>query len=209
MVPQILAGMGVAMTLAGCEPVQSIHPFFKQKEALFDPVLIGSWATKKEEGFQMGLRLEKTSPNQNEYMVDISFLDDQPDEGKPKLGTVTFEAYLFEVGKLRFLDFYPTRYAAKWGDHTGRFEAKENVFQTSTHTVYRVRLDEDRLRLAYLDDDYVKEFVRKKDLKVAADIGGGGILLIAPTQELQSQLLAQAEGEKLLDGDGIEFVRQK
>lgn len=208
MMPQILAGLGLATALAGCEPVQSIHPFFERKDALFDPVLIGSWATKKDDGFQMRLRLEKTSPNQNEYTADLIFLADEPDEGKPKVGTVTFLVCLFHVGKLRFLDFYPSSYSASWGGHTGRFDAKENAFQTSTHTVYRVTLDEDRLRLAYLDDDHVKEFAHKKGLKVATEIDNG-ILLIAPTQELQSQLLAQAEEEKLLDGDGVEFVRQK
>lgn len=68
-------------------------------------------------------------------------------------------------------------------------------------------LEGDRLRLAYLDDDHVKEFVHKRNLKVAAEIGNG-ILLIAPTHELQSQILARAEEEKLLDGDGVQFVRQ-
>jgi hypothetical protein len=59
-----------------------------------------------------------------------------------------------------------------------------------------------------LDDDQVKRFVHENDLKVAAE-SRDFFLLIAPTRELQSQVLAKAVDEGLLDSDGLEFERQK
>lgn len=109
---QMLAGLGVALALAGCEPVQSVYPFFEQEDALFDPALIGSWATEVDDGDQMKLHLVTTSPDKNEYTVDLIFLTEKPDEDKPKVGTVTFVVYLFQVGELCFRDFYPSNFSA-------------------------------------------------------------------------------------------------
>lgn len=201
-------GLGMAMVLVGCEPAKSIYPFCEEKDKLFDAALIGSWATEKKGGFQMRLRLEQTSPKKNEYTIDLTFDTDKPDEGKPKRGTVTFVACLFQVGKSRFFDFYPASYSAEWDEHTEGFNATENLFQTSIHTVYRMNLEGDRLQLNFLDDDKVKKFARERDFKWWTEIDNH-FLLLAPTQALQSQLLAQAEKEKLLDEDGVEFLRQK
>lgn len=209
MVAQILVILGVTMTLAGCEPVQSLYPFFDPKDVVYDAELVGTWVSKTEDGFYTKLRCQKAQDEAGAYQIDVTFHDDKPEEDKPKEGTITFSVHLFPAGDSRFADFYPLKYSAKWDSRTVEFEASDNLFGVPTHTVYRVKLDKSHLQLAWLDDDYVKKFITENRLPLAAD-GADYFVLTGKTDELKASLLVRAEKEDLLSPhDGMEFVRQK
>jgi hypothetical protein len=207
MVPQILAGLGLAMALAGCEPVQSVFPFFDSKEVIFEPRLVGEWKSI-DGGTTFDLSFVRAAENSNDYAVTYSLRDDSSKDDEPREAEFSLEGRVFKINDVPYLDlvsrsitFKPIGNTLHWGVNSGLFTAP-------THTVHRVWLSGDQLKLAYLDDDRVKRFVGEKDLKVAAE-STDFFLLIAPTRELQSQILANAEDEELLDSDGLEFARQK
>jgi hypothetical protein len=208
-VPRILAGLGLAMALAGCEPVQSLCPFFDPKDVVYDSELLGMWVSKTEDGFYMKLYFQKAQDEADAYKVDFTVHNDKPDEDKPKDGNITFNVHLFQAGDSRFADFYPQKYSANWDSRTVEFEATDNLFGMPTHTVYQVKLDKDHLQLAWLDDNYVKRFITENNLPLAAD-GADQFVLTGKTDDLKASLLVRAEKEDLLShDDGFEFVREK
>jgi hypothetical protein len=203
MVPQILVGLGVAMALAGCEPVQSVFPFFEGKDVIFEPQLVGEWREMKGDE-SATLAITRLGEESRQYVVRYAFQDGS---GGDKV-EFALRGYLFEIDGAPYLDLLPNKILTRPSGETVDWEVGSGLFTAPTHTVYRVWLDEDRLKLAHLDDDRVKEFVDRKDLKVAAE-STDFFLLTASTRELQSQILANAEEEGLLDSDGHEFARQK
>ena len=206
-VPQILAALGVAMALAGCEPVQSVFPFFDSQEVMFEPRLVGEWKSL-DGSTTFNLSFVRAAENSNDYAVTYSLRDESSKDDEPREVEFSLEGRLFKISDVPYLDLVSRSITLKPIGETLRWEVNRGLFTAPTHTVYRVWLEADQLKLAYLDDDSVRRFVGEKDLKVATD-SPTYFLLTGTTQELQSQILAKAEEEGLLDSDGLEFARQK
>lgn len=197
---------GLLMALGGCEPVQSLQPFFDTENVLYDSSLNGTWVTEKDDGFYMKMVFQGQEKTQ-EYQVDLSFYNDEAERDKPKEGAIRFNVHLFQAGGCRFADFFPLTYSAKSGSQTFEFEARDNLFGIPTHTVYRITKDKGRLQLWWLDDGRIKSFIEKNNLPLA--VGGTyDFVLIGKTEELRTSLLLHAEKEDLLDSDGVTFTRQ-
>lgn len=202
---QIVAGLGVTMALAGCEPVQSVYPFFDGKDVVFEPRLVGRWNSQSS---RATLNLTRAAENSNDYAVRCTFGDDSPNEDEPQEAEFSLEGHLFKIDDESYLDLFSRSITLKPKGDMLDWKVDSGLFTAPTHTVYRVWLDADQLKLAHLDDDQVRGFVHEKDLKVAVE-STDFFLLIAPTRELQSQILAYAEEEGLLDSGGHEFSRQQ
>ncbi len=203
---QILVMLGVTTTLVGAEPVQSVHPFFDSKEVYFEPRLVGQWNFEFF-GTILNLSFVRAAENKNNYVVKFRVQDDSPSEGKLREWEFFFNGSLFKINGVPYLDLIPKKFMIKPNGAIVEEEVDTGLFIAPTHIVSRAVLDGDQLKLAYLDDDDIKEFVHKKHLKVAAE-STDFFLLIAPMRKLQSEILAKAEKESLLDSDA-EFVRQK
>lgn len=199
----ILLVLGSAALLAGCEPVQSLNPFFEAKDVVFEPALVGTWVSKAKKEFHMTLRFERSADQADAYKLGVTFYG--AEENKPKEGTITFDAHLFQAAGSRFLDFYPLNYSTKCGPHKLEFEANENPFGFPTHTVYRIKADTNRLQLQWLDDDFVEKLMETNHLALAAK-GTGYFVLTAKTEELKSLLTRAVQQEFHSD---VELTRQK
>lgn len=195
------------MALAGCEPVQSVSPFFDSRDVIFEPRLVGQWNSEFA-STTLKLSFVWAAENSNDYAVRCTLRDDSPNEGEAQEAEFSLEGQLFKINDTPYLDLFSRSITLKPKGDTLDWKVDSGLFTAPTHTVYRVWLDADQLKLAHLDDDQVRWFVHEKDLKVAAE-STDFFLLIAPTRELQSQILANAEEEGLLDSDGHEFLRQK
>jgi hypothetical protein len=208
-VPWILGALCAAAMLAGCEPVQSLNPFYEDKDVVCDSSLAGLWRINGHgESEKMALSLAQSVTDADAYDVALSINSDEPDEDEPQEGSVTFTGHLFQSGDARFLDLLPVKYTAKMGLRTISFNAADNLFGVPTHTVYLVTQEGNKLRLAFLDDDYVKAFVEKNDLPLTVR-GSKNFVLTGKTEDLKAGLLIGAEREGLLDHDGIELTRQE
>ncbi len=197
---QILVTLGVTIAMAGCQPVQSVSPFFEAKEVIFEPQIVGDWRSANDGNLDFLL----AAANSNGYTVKWRVQDDSGGEEE-----FTFQGHLFKVHGVTYLDLLPEQFRAKPsnGEFEGRAGTDEGLFMAATHTVYRVWLDKDQLTLAYLNDESVSKFVHANHLQVSAE-SPDLFLLTGSTQELQSQILANAEEEDLLGGD-MEFARQE
>ena len=205
-VPVIIVILGLIAALGGCEPVQSLYPFFDPKNLVYDSYLNGTWITEKDDGFYMKMVFQGQDKTQD-YQVDLSFYNDKAEQDKPTEGTIRFSVHLFQAGSCRFADFFPLTYSAKSGSRAFEFEASDNLFGIPTHTVYRITKEKGRLQLSWLDDGRIKRFIEKNNLPLAVE-GKNDFVLIGKTEELRTNLLLNAEKEELLDGDGVEFARQ-
>jgi hypothetical protein len=207
-VSRVVVVLGLAAVMGGCEPVQSLNPYFEPKDVVSDAGLDGTWITEKEEGFYMKLQFKGGQDKSGGYNVEVTFYNDQPEEGRPAQGAITFSVHLFQAGDCRFADFYPLTYSAKSGSQNIEFEAKDNLFGMPTHTVYRIKTATTHLQLAWLDDDRIERFITKNNLPLAIQ-GTDFFVLTGKTEELKNSLLLPAAKEDLLEPDGVELTRQE
>lgn len=205
-VAQILVALGVAMAFAGCEPVQSVNPFFESKDVIFEPHLVGEWREAMGD-VNFTLSIARAGEESNQYAVRYAIHNDSPSSGHAEEAEITFQGHLFKMDGVPYLDLLSENFRAKPNGGIVKLIVDSGLFAAPMHTVYRVWFNGDQLRLAYLDDVRVKGFVHKRDLKVASKTPDS-FFLLATTQELQSQLLAWAEEKKLLE-PGLEFAPQK
>ena len=201
---KLLVALLLVLFWTGCAPVGSVYPFFEEQDKLMEAGLLGQW-TSKTDSLQMTFARE--DPHATEYRVQLIGSDDVPGEDAPRQTRARFKANLFRVGSHLFLDLEQEGIEFKWKDRSLSRTSDDLGFYLSVHTVYRVDLEADVMRLAYLDDNAVASFINARKFNDAGFYDPKSLLLV-PTRELQTQLLAHAEDGKLLSEDII-FERDK
>lgn len=174
----------IILFLAGCV-VPSLHPLFTEKDLVFDPALVGTWAEEDQEETWAFLK-------SGDNVYDLIHTA----EGLP----VKYEAHLGRLGEFMFLDVYP-----------GEPEVKNDFYKLHlipVHTFWRVWIEGDVLRIAMLDPDWLKGMIAQKKVKIAHERMEDGIILTASTQELQKFILQYAEDLKAFP-DPTKFHRRK
>lgn len=163
----ILVALGIALLLASC--VQSLHPLYTEKDLIFEPALVGTW---ESEGGNLWIFLKS-----DEKSYDLVYTE--------KETPAKFSAHLVKLGNYRFLDLYPMS-----------VDLKNDLQQASilyTHTIFRVWLEKDTLRLAILEHDWLKKMVDEKKVSVKHEVVDKRVVLTASTGELQQFILAHAD----------------
>lgn len=186
--------VGVLILLfLGC-PVRSIFPLFADKDMVFMPGLVGTWANTEENALmdtgEDTLSIKKAG-EQNYYTV-VWPVGKSGDEVK----THTYFAYLGRLGDFWFLDSYQ------------QIREDEEDHVIPAHMFHRLWLDGDTLRLATLDGDWLKEMIDKKEIDIAHLRRGDEVLLTASTPELQQLLRRFAEDREAFPGPA-KYVRLK
>ena len=110
-----------------------------------------------------------------------------------------FEPHLLRLGDLAYLNLVPQ----ESGDD-GAFELR--VVQA--HWFFRIWIEGDVLRLAYLDDDWVKEMIDQGNVDIDHERVGKGIVLTASTEALRKFVLDHVEDEGAFKDAG-EWHRQE
>src|SRR5215467_6825578 len=90
---KLLLALPLAMILAGCAPVDSLHPLYTDKDVIFDEALLGQWGPQGE-----GVNFAKLGDNG--YRIVMS----GKDEDTGQTVTFIFEAHLVSLQGQRFLD---------------------------------------------------------------------------------------------------------
>jgi hypothetical protein len=204
------------LLLTGCFSfVLSLHPFYAAKDLVFEPALVGSWEEQQDKGEPPSAqppqvwtfkRSESTEEgNANAYDLTVSVKDH----------AVSFSAHLAKVGDTLFLDLLPgeprvPEFMPQLSESQSPEEdAGDEVmilyllhFVGAAHSVWRVRLEGDRLQLSALNDDWVAEQAQKKTLRLRhEDVSGEGCcsgtpVLTASPKELRKFLLKHAHDDK-------------
>ncbi len=179
-----------ARALRAREPTRSLNPIYTESDAVLEPALEGTWA---EEDFTLSF----TKSGENAYQVVLLTND-------LKLN-FKYSAHLTPLGGSLFLDI-----ALEEINVNGQ---KLNdlgdllTWLIPAHTFYRTRIERDTLRLECLDEDWIKEMIDGRKLKIAHAQIGDAFVLTAPTEKLQQFTRKYAASEAFREL--VEFHRKK
>lgn len=158
----------VAAVMFGCVP--SLQPLATEKERVFEPKLVGTWA--KADG-KLSLKFEKG--DDNAYKVVAT--DENGDASK-------LEAGLLRLGNDLFFDT-----TVDDVDLKGDF-AKFHLLPV--HLFTKITLNGDTLTYATLNFDWLKKLREEKKLTIRHEVMNDMVVLTAPTKDLQEFLRKNA-----------------
>jgi len=168
--------------LTGCVP--SLHPLYTAKEVIFDPALAGTWRSEEGDTWRIA-----GAPGDAYEVVVVA-------NGEPG----RMEGHLIRVGEERFLDLYPAE-----PDFRNEFYAGHLL---RVHHFVRIRLKEEALEAAVLDESWLEKQLDAKRYSVRHEKVGDNYLLTAPPAELQGFLRqVAAEPEAFSDSALYRRVR--
>lgn len=180
-------GMAFAFCLAiaasGC--VQSLHPLYTDKELVFEPGLVGTWAS---EGGNLWIFLQS-----GKKAYELVYTE----KGTP----AKFSAHLVRLGKFLFLDLSPKSPDLK--------NDLQQAHLLNTHTFSRIWLDRDTLRMTMLEHDWLKKMIDQKKMKIKHERLSDRIVLTASTKDLQRFALRHADDNGAFPKPKTGMVRQK
>ena len=159
-----------AFTISGC--LRSLHPFYTEKTIVFEPKLVGTWVDQDSSVWTF----VQSEPKAYELVYT--------EKGSPG----RFSAHLVKLGKLMFLDLFPREPVLQNGFY--------KFHLVPVHTILRVWIDEDGLRMAMLNHDWFKDQVDKKKVNLAQERRENEIILTASTADLQKFVVKYADDPK-------------
>lgn len=223
----LVAALPFFVLLVGCVPVDSLNPIYTDNNVIFDPSLVGTWvADNPNDG---GLRIARAGENAYQFVVteradgswlkesvfDVhlvslggeKFLDVQPRQlgfvDQARINAVLsksglrFEPSLIDLGGDLFIEFL------------GTGSKKANGYEVQmrlrpAHWILKVDLANGFLRLAYLDDEWIRNEAKRGTLrarhqKAKAELSDKWVLT-SPTVEMQQFVVEQADREGAFSG---------
>jgi hypothetical protein len=163
--------------------VISLLPLFDDGYLVSEPGLLGTWKTANDANtwaFEKADELEYLlTQRQTEYELEKS-----PEPRKVPGDTVRFRARLGRLGAGLFLDLIP--------EGKGNPVVRNDLYNAHMipgHTLARVWLDKDSLRIIFLDEDWLTEAVKDGRIALAHVEAEGFLVLTAPTSGLQAFIL--------------------
>jgi hypothetical protein len=179
----------LALTIGALSCVWSLQPFFEDSDLVFEPWLVGTWAGPDGKDTWT---FEKAQ-NGDEYVLVYHQAEYEPDgafSGKKTVpgDTVRFQVRLGRLGGHIFLDFFPEQKGNPW-THNDLF----NWHLIRAHTICRVWMQKDDLRLDWLDEDWLIKAVESGKVTIAHAQAEDGLVITAPTKELRQTVLKYAE----------------
>jgi hypothetical protein len=174
-----------ALVLAGCVP--SWNPFYTEKDLVFDPALVGTWRpVEAKESSKEGWEFSKTG----DKLYQLAQTDE---EGRK----AAFEARLFKLKDHLFLDLYLTKVE---GDEV-KVNAWAGFSLVPAHLLLKMDLTEPALKLATVNPDWMKTFLKQHPKAIAHRVvSDGSIVLAASTEELQKFVLAHLDDQDFIGG---------
>ncbi|HKQ73264.1 MAG TPA: hypothetical protein VJ810_06015 [Blastocatellia bacterium] len=157
--------------MTNCAP--SLHPFFTEKDIVFNDALLGEWINES------GEKCKFTKSDDNYY--EFLFVDEAP---------ARFKARLIELGGAMYLDLYPEDLDRSLGSYSANL--------VRAHTLARVSITKDSISIAMMDGDWLNKLRDRNQLDLAHErLAGGEIVLTAPTRELQAFVVKHADDKKM------------
>jgi len=181
-----------AMTWLSC--VVSLLPLFDDGYLVSEPRLLGTWKAadgadtwtfEKAEGMEYLL-----TQRQAEYDLEKSVGSETPSKKVPG-DSARFRARLGRLGAGFFLDLIPAE-----KDDPVVHNDLYNAHMIPGHTLARVWLDKDSLRIVFLDEDWLTEAVKDGRIALTHVETDGFLVLTAPTSGLQTFILKYGEDRK-------------
>jgi hypothetical protein len=185
----------LAVLLASCVPVMSLHPLYDDKHIVFEEKLLGIFAEPNDITWEFA-----RSEDPNAYILTYATVS----EKDRKVLKGLFVAHLVKLDGRLFLDVFPKE--APWADDAGLDQTKwpfNSFFMLPVHTFLKVGFFETQLKLWLTDDDNLKKLLKEDPNAVRNESVEDKPVLTAPTQELQSFVLKYADDSQLFPSEHI------
>jgi hypothetical protein len=158
---------------SGCIP--SLYPLYTDNDVIFNPALVGIWTSKDQ---TKSWNFQKSSDNS----YKLIYTENQDSD--------VLQAHLVKLGGHLFLDTYPDELR---GDHTGFYKGHF----VPAHQFFKVELNGDTLKLAYLNFDYLS----KQKVQLKHETIGKKNVLTAQPADLQKFVVKFADDPKAFLND--------
>lgn len=155
------------LAVAGCIP--SLNPVYRPENLIFDPSVIGAWRQpNSDETWQFKKRDNKS--------YTLVYTDQNGRQGK-------FIACIAEIDGKRFLDLFPDQAKA---DAPGFY----TFHLVPIHTIYLIRRTAPKLELTAVGYPWLEDYLADHPQAIDHAVFGGRKLITAPTEQVQSFVLA-------------------
>ncbi len=165
---------GLAILVEGC--VRSLHPLYTEENLVFEAALVGTWIEDEDGDTWIFM---KSGDKAYELVVT--------ENGAP----AKFDAHLVQLGAFQFLDLYPREP-----------DLENDFYKFPVHTFSRIWIEEDAMRLSMLDNDWLEDMIEQEKVSIAHERSEEGLLVTAPTEDLQQLVVQYAEDEKAFPQPG-------
>jgi hypothetical protein len=194
----------LAVLLAGCVPIVSLHPLFTKETITFEEKLLGTWVedsnkpqvtwefARLEESAAERLPAELRDEAQKCYRVNV--VDDKSHKG-------SFVACLVKLKDRLFLDVLPDKFPSDEQDPESMKLTYNAFFFLRVHTFVRVDSLGDQLKIRLTDDEGFKKLIEAEPKAVKHEAIDDHLVLTASTEELQAFLTKYANDERLFPSD--------
>jgi hypothetical protein len=199
-----LVPYGLAVLMAGCVPVISLHPLFTKDTIVFEEKLLGTWVedSNKPEVTWEFARLEASAAerlpaeirDQIQKCYRVNVIDDKGQKG-------SFAACLVKLQDRLFLDVLPDKFPGGEQDPEKMKLAYNAFFFMPVHSFVRVNSIGDQLKIRLTDDDGFKKLLEAEPKAVKYDMIDERPVLTASTAELQTFMTKYADDERLFPSD--------
>jgi hypothetical protein len=191
---------------AGCSFPQSVNPFYRSQDVVFDSGLLGEWqsADPSDKG---GLVIKAKSTDS--YTIDTTYYDENQ-EGE----TIwTFEAHQFTYRQDSYLDFFPTAFRVSGKKENFQIDANGMLFLVPVHSVMRLLHDGQKFSLTWSEEGeplnlFKKEDEASKAKRLAREKRQQDILTMS-TEQLQKEVLGPPPIGKSVSESEMLFVRKQ
>lgn len=186
-----VAGL-LLLATTGC--LWSVHPLYTEESVVFEPGLVGVWATADGEKTAIVRAGEDKS-------YEITYVDKDISDG----ASAKYRARLVRLGEFLFLDVRPDRKAVD-----ELMGVAPLWYLLPAHTFYRLQLSGDVLTVSQVDDELVTQASATPlaHEEVGEKGEDSGYLLTASSAEIAAQLSKRAADEAIYEKLG-EFRRLK
>ena len=180
----------VLASMTGCL-VSSLHPFFKEKDKIYDPILTGTWIDGDSCIWTIELdRFLESVPGleTNDSTYNITFYEDR-DSKSELMGT------LFILDGVTYVDFIPD----PDGDNiTSDMASWHHI---PVHTLARVQYNSDSILLYWFAEEWLTELFEENRIRIKHETVESGDyarhVLTASTDDLQKFIKKYVNGPKM------------
>ena len=167
--------------LAACYP--SVHPYYTEKDLVFEPRLVGDWCEKERDQESAVWRFAK----KDDLSYDLTIREQDGKEGQ-------FVARFFKLKGESFLDLIPAKC-----DYVETQAEIVACAMVPGHLLVRVVQKDAELGLAFFDWDWLDKLLKENPQALAHLREDDRVIITAPTRALQRFVLKHVGQGEMFD----------
>jgi hypothetical protein len=195
----------LAALLGGCVPVISLHPFYTEKDVVFEEKLLGKWVDDPN-GPETTWEFNRIEEPKNAYK--LIFYDDEGQKGSFVVHLVKLQSGRTPKENKLFLDVYPSELPWEIEDESKLELPYNSFFLIPVHTLIKIDFIGPQLKMWLTNEDEMEKLLEEEPDAVKHTFIEDRLILTASTKELQNFILKYADDKRVFKGE-VALVRKK